>query len=423
MSRYENSMRPYFDRSPLAERLLAMMAMRVELPPSKHVLAVERYEAVRNHIERPDSPLHGKVACFYPQGSMAIRATIRSRKRDDGYDIDIVAELDLPEGTAPGDVLDLLFEAINGPKGSRYHGMTKRQTRCVTVYYADGMHLDVTASILQDQEDPRRSWIFHAKPEEHSSKHTRKVMNSFAFCKHFNDGAPADTDFATAYRDLVLARDIAVKADAEVHPVPDHSSEEGRKSVKVVALQLLKRNRNVGYQQRPKLRLPPSVLLSGLASELDLVGAGLLQALDAVSKHVLSALEEAEDSGTLIEFCNPVCFEDRFTDRWPENRQAQQLYISDLQKFRGQLAELASGSLSLERMKELMVDMFGERLTSSVMDEYNDELGRMVREGRRDHDRTGRVRPVPAAAAAMSAPSIARPHTFYGGHLDRHENG
>jgi hypothetical protein len=26
----------------------------------------------------------------YPQGSMAIRATIRSRKREDGFDIDIV---------------------------------------------------------------------------------------------------------------------------------------------------------------------------------------------------------------------------------------------------------------------------------------------------------------------------------------------
>ena len=137
---------------------------------------------------------------------------------------------------------------------------------------------------------------------------------------------------------------------------------------------------------------------------------------------MLSALEDAERKGELIDFCNPVCSEDSFTDRWPENRQAQQLYISDLQKFRRQLAELASGHLSLEKMKELMADMFGEQPTSSVMDDYNEELGRMVREGRREHDKTGRVRPVAAEAAAISAPSIARPHTFYGGRLDRHED-
>jgi hypothetical protein len=65
---------------------------------------------------------------------MAIRATILSRKRTDGFDIDIVAELILPPETSPAVVLDLLFEAINGPPGSRFHGKVERRTRCVTVY-------------------------------------------------------------------------------------------------------------------------------------------------------------------------------------------------------------------------------------------------------------------------------------------------
>ena len=92
--------------APVGELLLAETAIRIELPPSLRRKAIERYGAVRNHIEREGSPLENLVVCFYPQGSMAIRATIRARRRDDGYDIDIVAELDLPADTSPGAALD-----------------------------------------------------------------------------------------------------------------------------------------------------------------------------------------------------------------------------------------------------------------------------------------------------------------------------
>ena len=84
---------------------------------------------------------------------MAIRATIKSHRRDDGFDIDIVAELLLHGALTPAQVLDLLYEAINGPSGSMYHGMVERQTRCVTVRYADGMHLDITLRLASMVED------------------------------------------------------------------------------------------------------------------------------------------------------------------------------------------------------------------------------------------------------------------------------
>lgn len=222
------SFTPLGPSAPTGEILLAETAIRIELPPSQHRLAVERFEAVRKHIERPDSPLHERVVWFYPQGSMAIRATIKSRRRVDGFDIDIVAELIIRPGTPPGDVLDLLFEAINGPRGSMYHGMVERQTRCVTVFYADGMHLDITPSELLDEHDPRRSNIFHAKPEEPASLHRRVMMNSWAFCDWFNDRTPANLLFEQAYAKRALLHDkLQVLAEADVKPVPSHSTTEG----------------------------------------------------------------------------------------------------------------------------------------------------------------------------------------------------
>ena len=126
------------------EAILAEVAIRIQLPPSRHELAVERYRAISDYAEREGSPLKDLIARFYPQGSMAIRATIASGTSDNDYDIDIVAELLLPESVAPETALKLMFLAIRGEPGSRYYDMTKRRSRCVTVYYADGMHLDLS---------------------------------------------------------------------------------------------------------------------------------------------------------------------------------------------------------------------------------------------------------------------------------------
>jgi hypothetical protein len=120
-----------------------------------------------------------------------------------------VAELILPAGTAPCAVLDVLFEAINGPPSSPYHGKVERQTRCVTVYYVDGMHLDITPTLLVDERDPCRSILFHAKPSEPASAHRRLLMNSFAFCEWFNERTPVDLAFARAYGGQVKALEEA----------------------------------------------------------------------------------------------------------------------------------------------------------------------------------------------------------------------
>lgn len=410
---------PLSERAALEERLLAETAVRVELPPSWHQRAVERYEAIRSHIERPGSPLENRLELFYPQGSMAIRATIRTRKRDTGYDIDIVAELRLPPDTPPEKVLDLLYEAIKVERGSRYYDMVERQTRCITVHYADGMHLDVTPAILQDPADPRRSWIFHAKPGELSDQHRRLTMNSYAFADWFNGRTPVDADFAEAYGRRALARERGITlAEADAEPVPDHPHVEGGKSVTVVGLQLLKRHRNVRYASRRGARMPPSVAISCLAGHAATPGSRISDALEAISRTILGELEHAERAGRLIDLRNPCCEPDRFTDRWPENRAAQRRYIEDLHEFRAQLEQLMAEG-SLEDKAKLLKAMFGEDPADSVIKDYARGLGASVASGSRHVGRSGRIVTGVAGAGAAGSPGAgrARGHTFHGGKL------
>ena len=131
--------------------LLGDVAIRIQLSRTDYRKAEERYATLGEWIDRKGSPLAGRVELVYPQGSMATGTTIASRLTTDEHDVDFIAQLGLPHGTAPGTVLDLLHESIRGERGSLYYDMAERRNRCVTVHYADKMHADITPMI-------RRLW-------------------------------------------------------------------------------------------------------------------------------------------------------------------------------------------------------------------------------------------------------------------------
>ena len=105
------------------DMLLADVAIRVQLTATDHGKAEDRYHTINAHLDRNDSLLCGHVNLLYPQGSMAIDATIASRLRTDEFDIDVVAELALPPDISPRLALDLLFQSIRGERDSRYYRM------------------------------------------------------------------------------------------------------------------------------------------------------------------------------------------------------------------------------------------------------------------------------------------------------------
>ena len=73
--------------------LLADIAIRIQLTKTDHDKAVDRFEVMRDWIDRPGSPLHRLVALMYPQGSMAIGATIARASDREEFDIDVIVAL------------------------------------------------------------------------------------------------------------------------------------------------------------------------------------------------------------------------------------------------------------------------------------------------------------------------------------------
>jgi hypothetical protein len=75
----------------------------------------------------------------------SLRRASGRRDSDDRFDLDLMVELYEPNATARH-LLDTLYQTIKGERGSRYHDITHRMTRCVQIRYAD-MHLDLTPAL------------------------------------------------------------------------------------------------------------------------------------------------------------------------------------------------------------------------------------------------------------------------------------
>jgi hypothetical protein len=346
---------------------------------------------------------------------MAINATIASRARNDDFDIDIIAELELPPNSDPQLVLDCLYHAIRGEPGSRYYDMTKRQTRCVTVEYAD-MHLDVTPMVRRTQTPERESFVFHHKPETQHIPGSRHVANPWGLADWFKLQTPADQIVATMFLER-MALDARTRADAVADPVPDQAPVQS-KAKALIALQLIKRFRNLRYDRRRNCRQPPSVAFVRLIGERANNGTTrLLHEVIYQAQYMLDVLKQNRALGRLVHLTNPRCQQDVLTDRWPENLDAQDLFIGDLEYFVSRLAGLDNADL--EEAREILADLFGEAASTEVVEKFIESNTRAIREGRSAHIAgAGRFAAPAIATAAASSPSRAqptKPHRFFGG--------
>ena len=395
--------------------LLADMAIRVQLSRTNYDKAVSRYETVNKWIERDESPLKDRVELFYPQGSMAIGATIASKLRTDEFDIDVVAQLDLPDHVSPQEALDLLYKAIRGEPGSRYYEMAKRRTRCVTIDYSGDMHLDVTPMLRMWGTPERQSWIFHHRPEAPREPSHRLIANPYGFAEWFKVSTPQDYDFADIFEKRAEEYErLGIRAEADSEPVPPQQP-PFRKSKAVIVLQLLKRWRNVQYDSRQGRR-PPSIMIVKLVADAANHTEHLSEELLQQARCMLSVFQEAHAQGRLVHIVNPVCEKDVLTDRWPESLQGQALFIHDLENLVLKAERLVEGC-DLEEMQAIMASLFGEVPATEAVKALNERIGKNIRDGRSRHDPGNGGLSIPA----LITPPVSRPalrptprHKFYG---------
>jgi hypothetical protein len=368
---------------------------------------------MKDWIDREGSELHGLVSLLYPQGSMAVGSTVARVSDRDEYDIDVIADLDIRHDNNPQLVLDTLFNAIRGERASRYWGRPVRHTRCVGVSYEDGMHIDLTPAVRLPGLPDRTSVIFHSKPDDPAVPDQHLQANPWGLADWFNSQTQIEADFAKFFAERAdnYAQIAADRAPAEDVPNRKRADEKSRA---LIALQLVKRWRNVLFdrRERAKLRRPPSVLLTKLIGDNANQTRSLAEELEHQAMCMLARFEYEVSRNSKIVEVNPSCPQDVLTDRWPKSMDDQKLMIDDLKDFIGKVGHLRSGKLDLVQMTAILEGLFGQRPVRKAVEDYLASM-RPSRTGRVVTP-SGRVLAPAAGIATPSSASAIRPHKFYG---------
>jgi hypothetical protein len=373
------------------------------LTPTDYQRAIDHFEAINEWMDRGDSPLHGLIELFYAQGGFMIGATVARHATDAEFDIDIMAQVAWPAKVDPETALATTHKAIRGTLGSRYYEMCERKTRCSTVQYST-MHLDVTPSVRVLGREERTSLIFHSKGPDQRTLYA----NPYGFGEWFIANTPADEVYGQYFEKASLDHnrmlmETLAKADAE--PIPAQAP-VFRKSRAVIALQLIKRWRNLAYDRRhATLRLPPSVLLAYFVAANANQTRTLADELLHQVERMIAALQEAERRHQIIHVCNPMCPDDVLTDRWPATFAEQRVFIGELRAFAVQLHRLCDG-LPLAEMQRVLEDLFGEKPARDAIRKFTGQYVNDNNSGTSFHIlRSGSI---PALGSAAT-PAIARP--------------
>ena len=112
----------------------------LQLAPTRYKLAVERYDAVNQLLERPGSPFQFFSPRIFPQGSMALGTT--SKPVEGPHDLDFVLQIDTPHWRLhPLVGLHALYQFLSG--NETYRKMISLKNRVVRLTYADEFYMDI----------------------------------------------------------------------------------------------------------------------------------------------------------------------------------------------------------------------------------------------------------------------------------------
>ena len=359
--------------SPNLDDALLDIVTAIELSDRDRQVAENRYRRLKEHLERPSSPfaryLSGDDTHIYPQGSMAIGATVVNGTDHDRFDLDALVETVMPKGMTPDEVLDELYDAlVDFPDAVK----VVRCTRCVQIQFAF-MHMDVTVldpTIGQDID--RAGEIFHS-PDKGPSY--RVPANPYGFSAWFRSTVPpapqALIEEVMKRRDKngvtrLMKTESEMLAEAEQHDLPAIIPPR-LDSEQVLALKLLKRFLSLAYEDR-EMRRPPSIYITKLAADIGLSSHGLCAQLLMLAGKIRAEMLTYLAVGGKPDERNPSYTDDRLNDRWPMNRQDMEVLAQDMQKLT--LKVEAAKNAEFKDTAKIFSELFGEKISERSIKMY-----------------------------------------------------
>lgn len=354
--------------------VLEQLAEVIDITPSQHEAAVERYQAVGRWLSKEDSPLAAYNPQIYPQGSFRLGTVIKPLTGEDQYDIDLVCQL---ESTVEDHTQEQIKQMVGKrleDNGDYERMMDKEGRRCWTLIYAEStrFHMDILPSIpddylwltganvplplaenaicITDKEDPNykvrsRSWT-KSNPKGYADwfKEQMKVQ--------LNE----------------QRRLFAEKFRMSIEEVQDYKI----KTPLQRAVQLLKRHRDISFGD--DVDRPISIIITTLAAksyaEQDNIYDALIGILDKMPDHI-ETRRFGDKEVKWVE--NPVNPQENFADKWEESHRKEENFYKWMEEAKKDITE-AFRETGLDRIGERLKAPFGKKVMMEAMNRYGQRL-------------------------------------------------
>lgn len=352
--------------SSAAQRFLERVAATLDIPEGRYEAAARSYASIGKWLSRPGSSLAEFDPSVYPQGSFRLGTVIRPVSEEEHYDLDVVCELNhskseiTQERLKRGLGLELAAYAeahrMKVPAAERY---------CWTMDYADGaqFQMDVLPALpdgdhqrlLIESRGLRGDWAHLAVGITDTDHPNYRVI-----CRDWSPSNPRGYSdwFRSRMREVFEARRRAI-ALSEGHGSIEKIPEYRVKTPLQVAVQILKRHRDLSFTEKPDLK-PASIIITTLAAhayqqERDAPGA-LYSILSRLDHYI-------EDRNGISWIENPSDPRENFADRWAEEPDLRTNFMDWLQVARTDFT--AAGSLTDD---DAIADTLAPRLGRTLME-------------------------------------------------------
>lgn len=393
------------------EDVLRKMVEILDITPTQHKEAVDKYQAVTNYLKEDDNIAKYGLE-MYPQGSFSLGTVTKPDSDIDELDIDLVCEL---TDANHNDFSQYQLKQLIGDrlKSGRYKDMLASPDgrRCWRIDYAESthFHLDILPSIPDTSS--RKVTFTHLKDYSKSAiSITDKEDKGYnKISEHWHKSNPKG--YLEWFKEQMVVqlneskRLFSARNNVKIDDVPDYEV----KTPLQRAIQIMKRHRNTMFCNTPGLNYddkPISIIITTLAAKAYSNEANLYDALINILDKMPNYIGHKYIDGRKVTWIeNPVDSRENFADKWeayPVREENFYLWIDEAKQYFRTLLQKEGQQVLNESLKK----GFGDKLIRRTFNAIGEDTREQREQGTLGVTMTGIIN--------ESAPKKVQNHTFYG---------
>lgn len=336
--------------------LLNRIAESLQLDDSRRLAAERSYSAVSDWISRDAGFFKEVPFDIYPQGSFRVGTTVKPYSGSE-FDLDIVIHLAARyAGFDPMKTLNELERRLR--ESGTYASMVERKNRCIRLNYANEFHMDILPG-------------FHESIYDHN-----RLMVPDRALKDWTASNPKG--YAQWFESKFIRQDLILLEKARsVEELPENLPYQLKQPLQR-AVQLIKRYRDVYFQDKPELATS-SIILTTLAGMFYGSQTSEYQTIKAIVTGINDAIPLQK--GKVIEIVNPANTDEKFSDKWESEPELYDAFVVFIRDFK-QVWDQIHSTFGIHKVIDIIKPAFGDTVSTTALREQVDFIEKARISGR-----------------------------------------